>query len=118
MKKKSVKRATPRGMFQELYGGPVTDSAAQDRVFDSLRRERRLQDHLFGEQANRSIGDFIIIAEEYLNRAKRAAVQGPLDAAIDRLSPLLPLRRKASPLILLKKVAAVLVKCLEQHGDL
>lgn len=106
------------GLFAAMYGGqPARQTPPQEQVFEGIRRERMLQDHLFGEQDERTVGDYILIAQEYLDRAKHFYVDNPLQDAIDSKVPMrLNTPRRQKPTTLLRKVAAIIVKCLEQHG--
>lgn len=83
---------------------PIEKKSTQKQVFDALSTERRYQDLLPKTRTDgepRTVGDYLLMLEEYVHRARVAWVDHPGDVeALD----------------VVRKVGGIAVHCMEDHG--
>lgn len=86
---------------------PHEFKATRRSVFDAIISEREYQQDKFGGDGPRNVGDFILYMEDYLTEARRQATRDPASQGAT-VSP--------DTLDTLRKVVALGVACMEQHG--
>ena len=78
----------------------------RSEVYEAIDTERAYQDRLWQNQAggpnNLTVGEFLLLAEEYLAQA-RAAWSKEVKPEVNALESI-------------RKVAGIVVNCMEQHG--
>lgn len=79
---------------------------SRKEVYKAIDSERNYQDTLSSTRTDRpdgqhSVGEFLVLLKEYTDRALQAWTDNPGDAAA---------------LDVLRKVAGIAVRCMEQHG--
>lgn len=76
--------------------------ATRAEVYSAFDTERDYQDKVWPDSANLSLGDFILMLNEYVDRARGAWVteHAPELQALE----------------MVRKVGGIAVRCMEQHG--
>lgn len=73
----------------------------RETVYQILSGEREYQENLWGDSSQSSVGEFLLYMQDYMNQAINEVTRNP---------------NALSALVTIRKITALGVACLEQHG--